>query len=93
MKYLFVFLGGVAAGVVAALLFAPKSGEDLRDQIHDEAIRDQERIRLGYENARQAAQERIEQVQSKLPTDDDKSMGETAEEIIEEITPEMDGGN
>lgn len=35
MKLLYAFLGGAIVGAAAALLFAPETGEDLREQIRD----------------------------------------------------------
>lgn len=33
MKPMTIFLGGLAVGAIAGLLFAPEKGEDLRDRI------------------------------------------------------------
>lgn len=38
MKFLLTFLSGAAVGAAVALLFAPESGEELRNQIR-EALR------------------------------------------------------
>jgi len=37
MKLMVAFLGGVVAGAFGALLFAPATGEELRERLADEA--------------------------------------------------------
>ena len=66
MKLLMAFLAGAIAGAAAALMLAPKSGSELRTQMIEEAERDRERFRQGYESASQKTQSGYEKVAQKM---------------------------
>jgi gas vesicle protein len=62
MKEVIAFLVGAAVGAAAALLLAPKSGEELRMQLRDEARTDRERLRREYAQAVDEVQGRLDKV-------------------------------
>ncbi len=66
MKLLMTFLAGALAGAAAALMLAPKSGTELRAQMSEEAARDRERIRQGYESASLKTQDSYDKMSQKL---------------------------
>jgi len=57
MKYVLSFLLGAVAGAAVALLFAPSSGEDLRNQMQNEATR----VRSEVSQAAQMRRAELEQ--------------------------------
>lgn len=60
MKYLMSFLTGLAAGTVAGLVFAPKSGTETRKQI--KGIADKTGLQVGQiaKDAKEVAKEAVE---------------------------------
>ena len=66
MKELGFFLLGAALGAVAALLFAPSSGADLRAQIQTTAEKDLERLQSEWEKGMQKTNEQLVQMQAEL---------------------------
>ena len=54
---------GTAIGAIVALLFAPRTGEELRSRIGQEAEAERQKVQASYEKARQQTQERIENLQ------------------------------
>ena len=56
----FAFLGGAIAGVAAALLFAPKSGQETRRHVKGYARRAEEEVLERAKEARAALDETIE---------------------------------
>lgn len=59
MKLVIGFLGGVVAGAVAALLFAPTTGQELRKQLADEAS-------TQWETANSQLQKSVDSMQDQL---------------------------
>ena len=88
MKTIFSFLFGAAVGAVVALLFAPKSGSELRHQIGEEAAADRIRMQEGYAHAVQGTHDRIDQmhadVQSMMKHQQDQEASVVVEEEVEE---------
>ena len=70
------FLLGAAAGAVAALLFAPKSGEDLRSNIADSVSEGSRRLSAQGEDLKKRVQKAVGQVQDQ--TREAIDMGEDA---------------
>ena len=66
MKELVFFLLGVAVGAVAALMFAPSSGAELRAQIQSTAEKDLERLQVEWEKGLQKTNEKVDKLQADL---------------------------
>jgi gas vesicle protein len=66
VKELVFFLLGAAVGAVAALMFAPKSGAELRAQLQTTAERDLERLQSEWEKGLQATNEKVDKLQADL---------------------------
>ena len=82
MKFLITFLAGAIAGAAAALMLAPKSGSELRAQMAEEAAKDRERARRGYETASQRTQESYEKVQQKMHLHGDEQVDVEVDEVL-----------
>ena len=59
----FAFLVGASLGVVAGMLLAPKSGEDLREDLADRLNEGADRVRSAGRSVTRRAQEIASQVQ------------------------------
>jgi gas vesicle protein len=59
----FAFLLGASLGVVAGMLLAPKSGEDLREDLTDRLNEGAHRVRAASKSVTRRAQEMASQVQ------------------------------
>jgi len=68
MKTIFAFVFGAAVGAVVALLFAPKSGSELRHQIGEEAAHDRQRMQEGYAHAVAGTHDRIDKMHTDVQT-------------------------
>lgn len=66
MKVLVGFIIGVMVGIAAALLMAPSSGEDLRQQMSDQATVDLRRMRDEYRRGMEDLQARMDRMLSDL---------------------------
>ena len=66
MKYVLVFLLGALSGAVAALLFAPSSGEELRANIKTQADAQAAKLQSEYQKGMQDMNARIDQLSSQL---------------------------
>jgi len=66
MKELIFFLLGVTVGAVAALMFAPASGAELRAQIQTAAERDLDRLQSEWEKGMQRTNEKLDKLQADL---------------------------
>lgn len=66
MKYVLVFLLGALSGAVAALLFAPSSGEELRANIKTQADAQVAKLQSEYQKGMQDMNARIDQLSSQL---------------------------
>jgi gas vesicle protein len=73
MRYLLSFLSGVFVGAAVALLYAPKSGEELRGQIRTQA-------EIEFEKAQVEWQRMQQQMSAKL----DETVAEVRE-LIEQV--------
>jgi gas vesicle protein len=83
MKTIFAFVFGASVGAVIALLFAPKSGSELRHQLVDETAADRMRMQERYTHAVQGTYDRIDKlhadVQTLMQNQLDREAAETAE--------------
>ena len=66
MKELAFFLLGAVFGAVAALMFAPASGAELRAQIQTTAEKDLERLQAEWEKNMQKTNEQLAKMQADL---------------------------
>jgi len=66
MKYVLVFLLGALSGAVAALLFAPSSGEELRANIKTQADAQAAKLQSEYQKGMKDMNARIDQLSSQL---------------------------
>ena len=66
MKELVIFLLGAVFGAVAALMFAPASGAELRAQIQTTAEKDLERLQAEWEKNMQKTNEQLAKMQADL---------------------------
>jgi len=66
MKELVFFLLGAAVGAVAALMFAPSSGTELRAQIQTTAEKDLEKLQAEWDKNMQNTNEQIAKMQAEL---------------------------
>lgn len=73
MKFLYGFLVGVLLGGISALLLAPMSGQDLRDQMQAEAEAAKMKAEAEWQKQRQALTASLEAM-----TGDDKGSVEPA---------------
>ena len=62
----FAFFLGASLGVVAGMLLAPKSGEDLREDLNDRLTEGAERVRATSKSVARRAQEMASQVQQRV---------------------------
>lgn len=76
MKTLFGFILGVVAGATAALLFAPTSGEELREKVRTEADTNMEKINTQWQKGMQDIKVRLDQTQVDLKTALEKAPSE-----------------
>ena len=84
MKNLFYFLFGATVGALAALIMAPKSGEELRSDIQQRTTSlDMQRLQKSYEQGMAEVNKRLEQVQVQL-----KKSQKLEEAIAEEVGAE-----
>jgi gas vesicle protein len=59
------FIAGVGAGIAAGVLFAPRSGEETREQLKKKAQETKEKAHDKMEQERKMLKKRAEQVKSK----------------------------
>jgi gas vesicle protein len=62
----FAFFLGASVGVVAGMLLAPKSGEDLREELNDRLNAGAKRVRATSRSVARRAQEMASQVQQSV---------------------------
>ena len=79
MKELVFFVLGAAVGAVAALMFAPKSGAELRAQLQTATERDLERLQSEWEKGLQVTNEKVDKLQADLKQALQQVQGETEE--------------
>lgn len=83
MKYLVTFLAGLFVGGVAALLYAPTSGEELRTQLRTQAEAEVERVQAEGQRRLQEFSAKLDEVLAELRALVDRVGAET-----EEVTSE-----
>ncbi len=84
MKLIFGFILGAAVGAIAALLYAPQSGEELRARIREEAELERQRLQAQYERGLKEMQARLDKVQQDVQTLVNESMSPAGDEAAVE---------
>ena len=84
VKVLIGFLVGVAVGVAGALLLAPSSGEELRNQMHDYADTDMERMRAEYRRGMDSLHSRVDKMSKDMDTAAEVDVEETVDVTLDE---------
>jgi len=84
MKTISAFVFGATVGAVIALLFAPKSGSELRNQIGDETAADRMRMQEGYAHAVQGTHDRIDKMHADLQSLMKQNKDQEASIVVEE---------
>jgi gas vesicle protein len=69
LKVLISFLFGAAVGAAVALLLAPSSGEELRQQMNKVADADRERMRVEYQKGMEELHTRLDKMSSAVSKD------------------------
>ena len=69
LKVLISFFVGAAVGAAAALMLAPSSGEELRQQLHDVADADRERMRVEYQRGMEDLHSRMDKMSAAVRKD------------------------
>ena len=93
MKQLFSFLAGVIVGGVAALLLAPMSGEDLRQQIQEEANAEFKKVDAEWQKVMQQVNKTVEDTQAELRAYIERAQAGKSEEADDEATAEAASGD
>ena len=89
MKVLIGFLAGFAAGAAAALLFAPKSGAEIRAGLSSTAHTDWDATNAGLHKGMASMQAQLSSIQEQLRTK--RTPGEAVEEVeVEEVDVEVE---
>jgi gas vesicle protein len=83
MKGLAYFIVGALVGALAALMFAPKSGTELRGDLQQRANIDLQRLQQTYEQGMAEMNKKMEQIQVQL-----KKNQQMGEELVEELKAE-----
>ncbi len=84
MKLIFGFVLGAAVGAIAALLYAPQSGEELRARIREEAELERQRLQAQYERGLAEMQARMDKVQQDVQTLINQSISPASKEAAVE---------
>ena len=71
-KVLFGFVAGAMAGAVAALLLAPQSGEETREDLMEEADRTYRKARVNAHRLKKQVQQKIDEYAERAGEDDDE---------------------
>lgn len=62
-KIVIAFVVGVVLGAAASLLLAPKSGEELREELRQSALAEREQLKAEYSQAKSQLQQQMDKVQ------------------------------
>mgnify|MGYP000902069101 FL=1 len=62
-KIVIAFVVGVVVGAAASLLLAPKSGEELREELRQSALAEREQLKAEYSQAKSQLQQQMDKVQ------------------------------
>ena len=81
MREMVFFLLGAAVGAVAALMFAPASGAELRAQLQTTAERDFERLQADWQKGLDKTNEKLDKLQADLKHAMKQSQSEAEEAI------------
>ncbi len=88
MKSMFAFIVGIAVGAIAALLYAPQSGEELRARIREEAELERQRLQAQYERGLTELNTRMDKVQEDIQTLVDQTSSADGKEVVLETEAE-----
>ena len=88
MKSIFAFIVGAAVGAIAALLYAPQSGEELRARIREEAELERQRLQAQYERGLTEMHARVDKVQQDVQTLVNQSKSPDGDEAVVELEAE-----
>ena len=81
MREIAIFLLGAAFGAIAALLFAPSSGAELRSQVQTAAEENLERFQAEWEQGLKKTNEKLDTLQADLK----QAMSQGESEIEEAV--------
>lgn len=82
MKYILSFLGGVFVGAVAALLYAPTSGEELRAQLRDQAEAELDKVQTEFRRMQQEFSAKLDDTVAEIRAImEQEESGEAAAEV------------
>jgi gas vesicle protein len=81
MKQIVFFLLGAAVGAVAALMFAPASGAELRAQIQTAAEKDLSLLQSGWQKGLQKTNEKLDKLQADVKQALHQAQDETGETV------------
>ena len=81
MKEMVFFLLGVAVGAAVALMFAPASGAELRDQIQTAAAENRDRLQSEWQDSMQKTNEKLDKLQADLKQALRQSQSESEEAV------------
>jgi len=81
MRELMFFLVGLALGAVTGLMFAPKSGQQLRGDIQQRANEDIQKLQKTYDQKVQDLNQKVEQLQAQM-----KKEQQSGAEAVQDVT-------
>ena len=76
MKEIVYFVMGAAVGAIVALLFAPKSGAELRADLQATAEKDKARIQEDWQAAMAKTNEQVDKLKAELKAAQEAKAGE-----------------
>ena len=76
MKEIVYFVMGAAVGAIVALLFAPKSGAELRADLQATAEKDKARLQEDWQAAMAKTNERVDKLKAELKAAQETKAGE-----------------
>lgn len=85
-SFLLGFLAGAALGVVAAILYAPKSGEETRGHLKDLADQQKQNLSNQWENTKGKAGEAVNAAREKLD-----AAAEQAKTVVDQVANRAKG--
>ena len=83
-KSFFCFLGGIALGATAGLLFAPQSGHETREQIKETAVVVADKTKELSKKAAKEVKDKYEEIKHKIKKAED-IIEENVEDTVEEL--------
>lgn len=85
-SFLLGFLAGAALGAIAAILYAPKSGEETRGQLKDLADQQKQNLSNQWENTKGKASEAVNAAREKLD-----AAAEQAKTVVDQVANRAKG--